>query len=140
MINKYNQLSKQQSDFIEKANNVTRSIYELLIKWQELGEQDENLVCENYPFTESLDEVWATVSDWNENLIYNFQKASKFSPTINVGQMKKILDGLDDEEQIVIWDERKLWWLNIESVEVPDQESLFTLVLYPKDTFDTRQI
>jgi hypothetical protein len=30
--------------------------------------------------------------------------------------------------------------LNIESVEVPDQESLFTLVLYTKDDFDTRQI
>lgn len=140
MINKSNQLSEQQSNFIKSANNVTKSLYDLLIKWQELDANDEELACEEYPFDESLDDMWANVSHWEEQLLNKFKKTNDFHPTITVGDMKKILENADDEDQIVIWDERQQWWLNIASVEFPNKEDTYTIILNPKDNFDTRQI
>lgn len=140
MVSKNWPFSEEQTEFIKSANKLTNAFHDLLIKWHTLDSKDDQLACIDYPFGESLEDVWATVSEWNENIIKNFKESNNFSPTITVGQMKKVLDGLDDDEQIVIWDEQKMWWLNIGSVDIPDQENLFTLVLYPKDTFDTRQI
>lgn len=139
MVSKHWPFSEEQTEFIKSANKLTNAFHDLLIKWHTLDSEDDQLACIGYPFGESLEDVWASVSQWSEGIIKNFKESNHFSPTITVRQMKKVLDGLEDDEQIVIWDEQKMWWLNIGSVDVPDQENLFTLVLYPKDTFDTRQ-
>jgi hypothetical protein len=140
MINKYNQLSEQQSEFIKSAITLTRSLYDLLIKWQELETKDEILACEDYPFNESLDEVWARVSNWNEDLIERFQKSNKFSPTITVKDLKNILENLSDDVQVVVATENEGgWWLNIEEVEMPDNDGMFTLTFHTKNNFDPRQ-
>jgi hypothetical protein len=67
-------------------------------------------------------------------------KTDGFEPTIMVKDLKAILDKLDDDVQIVINDEKNSWWLNIESLELPDEDNgSFTLTFNPKDNFDNRQ-
>ena len=56
-----------------------------------------------------------------------------------VKDLKAILDKLDDDTYIVIRDEKNDWWLNIESVDLPDDDGSITLTFNPKDNFDNRQ-
>ena len=57
-----------------------------------------------------------------------------------VKDLKAILNKLDDDIQIVIRDEKNDWWLNIESLELPDEDDgSYTLTFNPKDNFDNRQ-
>jgi hypothetical protein len=107
MTDKYSPLTEKQTEFIKSANTLTRSLYDLLIKWQDLETKDENLACEDYPFNESLDEVWARTSNWNEDLIEKFQKSNKFSPTITVKDLKNILELLSDDVQVVVATENR---------------------------------
>ena len=140
MTNKYNPLTEKQTEFIKSANTLTRSLYDLLIKWQDLETKDDNLACEDYPFNESLDEVWARASNWNEDLIERFQKSNKFSPTITVKDLKKVIELLNDDVQVVVATENEGgWWLNIEEVEMPDNDGMFTLTFHTKNNFDPRQ-
>jgi hypothetical protein len=140
MTDKYNPLTEKQTEFIKSANTLTRSLYDLLIKWQDLETKDDNLACEDYPFNESLDEVWARTSNWNEDLIERFQKSNKFSPTITVKDLKKVIELLNDDVQVVVATENEGgWWLNIEEVEMPDNDGMFTLTFHTKDNFDPRQ-
>jgi hypothetical protein len=140
MTDKYNPLTEKQTEFIKSANTLTRSLYDLLIKWQDLETKDENLACEDYPFNESLDEVWARTSNWNEDLIERFQKSNEFSPTITVKDLKKVLELISEDIQVVVRDDKNDWWLNITEVELPDEDNgCFTMTFHTQNNFDTRQ-
>jgi len=57
-----------------------------------------------------------------------------------VKDLKAILDKLDDDTHIVIRDEKSDWWLNIDSLDLPDEDNgNITLTFNPKNNFDNRQ-
>ena len=57
---------------------------------------------------------------------------------LTVGQLRAILANMADHEQITIATDH--WWLNIESVDTPDDENgNSSVILYTADTYDTRQ-
>lgn len=57
---------------------------------------------------------------------------------LTVGQLRAILATIPDHEQITIATDS--WWLNVESVDTPDEENgNASVILYTADTYDTRQ-
>ena len=124
----------KRKQFIEAAQKLCTPFNNLTTAWQELSIEDNGETSIGYPFTGSFDE-------WLTNLEKKFMlKTDEFKPTIMVKDLKAILNELDDDIQIVIRDEKSDWWLNIESLELPDEDNgSFTLTFYPKDNFDNRQ-
>ena len=131
----------KRKHFIEAARNLWTPFVELTTAWQELSSEDNGETSIDYPFTGSFDEWIYFYSEWLNRLDEKFSlKTEDFEPTIMVKDLKAILDKLDDDIQIVIRDEKNDWWLNIESVELPDEDNgSFTLTFNPKDNFDNRQ-
>ena len=130
----------KRKHFIEAARNLWTPFVELTTAWQELSSEDNGETSIDYPFTGSFDEWIYFYSEWLNRLDEKFSlKTEDFEPTIMVKDLKAILDKLDDDIQIVIRDEKNDWWLNIESVDLPDDDGSITLTFNPKDNFDNRQ-
>jgi hypothetical protein len=131
----------KRKQFIEAAQKLCNPIVELTIAWQELSSEDNGETSIDYPFIGSFDEWVYSYNEWLDKLEEKFSiKTDDFKPTITVKDLKTILDKLDDDIQIVIRDEKSDWWLNIESLELPDEDNgSFTLTFNPKDNFDNRQ-
>ena len=131
----------KRKHFIEAARNLWTPFVELTTAWQELSSEDNTETSIGYPFTGSFDEWIYFYSEWLNRLDEKFSiQTEGFEPTIMVKDLKAILDKLDDDIQIVISDEKNDWWLNIESLELPDEDNgSFTLTFNPKDNFDNRQ-
>lgn len=131
----------KRKQFIEAAQKLCNPFVELTIAWQELSSEDNTETSIDYPFTGSFDEWIYYYNEWLDKLEKKFLiKTDGFEPTIMVKDLKDILDKLDDDIQIVIRDEKSDWWLNIGSLELPDEyNGSFTLTFNPKDNFDNRQ-
>lgn len=131
----------KRKQFIEAAQKLCTPFNELTTAWQELSSEDNGETSIGYPFTGSFDEWVYYYSEWLDRLEKKFSlKTDNFKPTIMVKDLKAILNELDDDVQIVIRDEKCDWWLNIESLELPDEDNgSFTLTFNPKDNFDNRQ-
>jgi hypothetical protein len=131
----------KRKQFIEAAQKLCNPFVELTIAWHELSIEDNGETSVDYPFTGSFDEWIHYYNEWLDKLEEKFSiKTDGFKPTITVKDLKTILDKLDDDIQIVIRDEKSDWWLNIESLELPDEDNgSFTLTFNPKDNFDNRQ-
>ena len=131
----------KRKNFIEAAKNLWKPFVELSLAWNELSFEDNIETSIGYPFSGSFDEWTYSYSEWFNNLDQKFSiQTEGFHPTITVKDLKAILDKLDNDIQIVINDEKNSWWLNIESLDLPDEDNgSFTLTFNPKDTFDTRQ-
>jgi len=131
----------KRKQFIEAARNLWTPFIELTTAWQELSSEDNTETSIGYPFTGSFDEWVYFYSEWLNRLDEKFSlKVEGFEPTIMVKDLKAILNKLDDDIQIVIRDVKNDWWLNIESLELPDEDDgSYTLTFNPKDNFDNRQ-
>ena len=131
----------KRKQFIEAAQKLCNPFVELTIAWQELSSEDNTETSIDYPFTGSFDEWIYYYNEWLDKLEKKFLiKTDGFEPTIMVKDLKDILDKLDDDIQIVIRDEKSDWWLNIESLELPNEyNGSFTLTFNPTDNFDNRQ-
>ena len=131
----------KRKNFIEAAKNLWKPFVELSLAWNELSFEDNIETSIGYPFSGSFDEWTYFYSEWFNNLDQKFSiQTEGFHPTITVKDLKAILDKLDNDIQIVINDEKNSWWLNIESLDLPDEDNgSFTLTFNPKDNFDTRQ-
>jgi hypothetical protein len=131
----------KRKQFIEAAQKLYTPFMVLTTAWQELSNEDNGETSIGYPFTGSFDEWVYYYSEWLDKLEKKFSlKTDNFEPTIMVKDLKAILAELDDDVQIVIKDEKCDWWLNIESLDLPDEENgSFTLTFNPKDNFDNRQ-
>ena len=131
----------KRKQFIEAAQKLCNPFVELTIAWQELSIEDNGETSVDYPFTGSFDEWIYYYNEWLDKLEKKFLiKTDGFKPTIMVKDLKDILDKLDDDIQIVIRDEKSDWWLNIESLELPNEyNGSFTLTFNPTDNFDNRQ-
>lgn len=131
----------KRKQFIEAAQKLCTPFNDLTNVWQDLSSEDNGETGNDYPFTGSFDEWVYSFNEWLTNLEEKFLlKTDGFEPTIMVKDLKAILDKLDDDIQIVIRDEKNDWWLNIESLELPDEDNgNFTLTFNPKDNFDNRQ-
>ena len=131
----------KRKQFIEAAQKLCNPFVELTIAWQELSSEDNTETSVDYPFTGSFDEWIYYYNEWLDRLEKKFLiKTDGFEPTIMVKDLKDILDKLDDDIQIVIRDEKSDWWLNIGSLELPNEyNGNFTLTFNPTDNFDNRQ-
>jgi hypothetical protein len=134
-----NKQGKQK--FIDRAEEARQSLFKILLAYDDITDRDNEDTSENYPFTGSFDEWIFEYDLWVETLKEKFFPESKtYSPTITVKDLKAILSGMDDDIQIVIRDEKADWWLNIESLELPDEDNgNLALTFNPKDNFDNRQ-
>lgn len=143
MNEKYSQYIEKYEErkvFMKNVKAMLEPMYELLLSWEQLSSNDNDETSVDIPFSQSFDEFYAEYVNWAWNLNQKFlPKTEIFYPTMTVGDMKKILEVLDDSVQIVIDNEKESWWLNIYKVELPDGDGMFTLTLHPKDNFDTRQ-
>jgi hypothetical protein len=129
-----------RKNFIEAARNLWKPFVELTTAWHELSFEDNIETSKGYPFAGSFDEWTYSYSEWFNDLDQKFSiQTEGFHPTITVKDLKAILDKLDDDTHIVIRDEKCDWWLNIESVDLPDDDGSITLTFNPKDNFDNRQ-
>jgi hypothetical protein len=130
-----------KENFIERAVEARSALYKILLAYDFISDKDNENTAENYPFIGSFDEWICEYDLWIETLNKNFFPESKqYKPTIMVKDLKAILNELDDDIQIVIRDEKADWWLNIDSLELPDEDNgNFTLTFNPKDNFDNRQ-
>lgn len=134
-------MTPERSEFIENLENAYSSFAKILFSWEKLSNGDSQLICDGYPFAGSFDEWLAEYREWMEKVQNLFEKRTmEFSPTISVGDLKKILESFDDDIQIVVYDEKKYWWNNITSVELPDGETMYTITFHTSGEFDTRQI
>jgi len=134
-------VSKSRDDFLKAAEEMHSSMIKLLTKWEDLSSTDSIIVADSYPFKGSFDEVAADVSFWIERLYYNFDpKNHFFYPTVKVGELKEILNKLPDDTQIVVEKKDGFDWLNIQNLELPDNESMFTLTIHTSDSFSPVQL
>lgn len=132
---------EERKEFMKNIKAMLDPMYQLLLSWEKLSIADNEETCDGIPFSQSFDEFYAEYVNWAWNLNEKFlPKTERFYPTITVKDMKKILSVLDDDVQIVVNKDQEAWWLNIDSVELPDGDGMFTLTLYTKDNFDTRQL
>lgn len=134
-------IEESRKNFLDKAKIARESLYHLLIAYEYLDYEDNGSTAEKYPFDGSFDEWICEYDTWIETLENNwFIENKKYYPTLTVGDLKKVLEKIeDDTTHVVIRDDKNDWWLNIESLEIPRGEELFTLTFYPKDNFDNRQ-
>lgn len=132
---------ESRKNFLDKAKIARESLYHLLIAYEYINDEDNVSTAEKYPFVHSFDEWICEYDIWIETLENNwFIENKKYYPTLTVGDLKKVLEKIeDDTTQVVIRDDKNDWWLNIVSLEIPKGEELFTLTFYPKDNFDNRQ-
>ena len=130
-----------RKNFIEAARNLWKPFVELTTAWHELSFEDNTETSIGYPFSGSFDEWIYSYSEWLNRLDEKFSlRTEGFHPTIMVKDLKAILDKLDDDTHIVIRDEKSDWWLNIDSLDLPDEDNgSITLTFNPKDNFDNRQ-
>ena len=137
MTDKYN----SRENFIEAITNLWKPIMELNMAWEKLSTEDNGETSVDYPFIGSFDEWVFGYATWVDKLTEKFSlKTTHFNPTLTVKELKNILDVLDEDIQIVVRDEKNDWWLNIESVEMPNEdEGSFTLTFNTKNNFDNRQ-
>lgn len=131
----------KRKQFIEAARNLWKPFTDLADAWQELSSEDNGETSVEYPFTGSFDEWIHSYCEWLDKLDEKFSiQTEGFSPTITVKDLKSILNQLDDDIQIVIRDEKSDWWLNIQSLEIPNEDDgCFTVTFNPTDNFDNRQ-
>ena len=136
-------MNKQESKqhFIDMAVEARKSLFNILLAYDHISFKDNENTREHFPFDRSFDEWICEYDKWIDTLKENFFPESKtYKPTIMVKDLKAILNEMDDDIQIVIRDEKSDWWLNIESLELPDEKNgSFTLTFNPKDNFDNRQ-
>lgn len=59
---------------------------------------------------------------------------------LTVGQLKEMIQNLDDNTQVIVGVESRDEWLNVAAVEFPDNEETFFFNLMTADTFDSRQL
>lgn len=135
MTDQYN----SRKEFIKAANNLWAPFMELTKTWEALSNEDNGETVDHYPFNGSFDEWTYEYGHWLEKITEKFcLQTDEFNPTITVKQLKDILNVLDDDTQIVVYNEAKSWWLNIDQVELPENDGL-TLTFYTKNNFETTQ-
>ena len=136
-----NQYTEEQMAFINAIVDIYPKLYTALLAWENLTEEDNGLTSEKNPFGMSFDEWMAEYLCWVGHMRKVFSsRFISYSPTLTVGDLKKIIESINDDTQIVVADQKEDWWLNIAQVEIPDEEDgMFTLTFHTKNTFDTRQ-
>lgn len=135
----YNKQGKR--NFVIAALEARQSLYKILMAYDQISSYENEMTAEKYPFEYSFDEWICEYDTWIESLSNKFfPEKSEFRPTITVKHLKQILVALEDDTQIVVRDEKNDNWLNIRTIELPDEdEGMFTLTFHTVDDFDNRQ-
>lgn len=126
-----------RDNFIKTLHIVRKELFNLVLAYESLNDEDNEQTAKDYPFVGSYDEWFYEFCHWVENLEKEWSMIG-FEPTITVGDLKKILNNLHDSRQIVLG--TKDWYTNIQRVQLPDDESTFTLTLITGSEFDTCQL
>lgn len=127
--------------FIDAAVETRKHLFNILLAYDDLSGEDNQKTAECYPFNGSFDEWLCEYDNWVDSLKEQFFPENKaFNPTITVKELKAIISDLDDHTQIVVRDEKDEWWLNIKTLELPDEDNgMFTLTFHTNDDFETIQ-
>ena len=68
---------------------------------------------------------------------------TKSNPTeftiLRVGDLRRLIDGLDDATHVLVWDESQHHWRNVASVARPDDDMYTALSLELGEPMDSRQ-
>lgn len=135
------QISKNRKSFINATEKVYSAIANLLSQWEDLTEADSNKAAEEYPFKSSLDEVLADFGFWIERITRDLNpNFHNFYPTVTVRELRQLLDELPGDKQIVVEKDNGADWLNIRTVEFPDNDGMFTLTLHTTNDFSPIQL
>lgn len=126
--------------FLHQARRLGDEIMNLLLEWEKLTPDDNGLTSIKNPFNMSFDEFFAQYQQWYGVLEDNFLKTEYvYSPTVTVGELKEVIKYIPDETQVVVYDEKNDWWLNVETIDLPDNDGMFTVTFNTVNTFDPRQ-
>lgn len=60
-------------------------------------------------------------------------------PILTVGQLRRLIAKLHDEEQVLIWSDSDETYLNVSVVHLPDEDTHAALTLYPGKRFSPIQ-
>lgn len=119
-------------DLVMSFEKAYGNLMKALIAWEVAPREFVSKLDDNprYPFQESFDEVVYSVGQWILELqkILKNQYRKDFEPTMTVGDMRSIIEGMDDNIQIVIGN-KDGWYSNIPNYEYPDGENYSALTL-----------
>jgi hypothetical protein len=133
--------SEEDLLFYKKASEVVDRVTDLARYWGKNENVFNSKFSEGYPFGYDLEEVAYSSVDWLVSILENMDcQNKKYNPTITVGELKEILKQANDNDQVTVYDKEKNKWLNITSVNLPNDEGLVTVVLNTEDTFNIFQV
>lgn len=134
-----NQKKQTRDEFINRCMTARFHLYKILEAYEDLEHEDNDQTSIDYPFGSSYDEWLYEYDCWLDKLVHSWtRKVLDYQPTVTVGELKNVLSAYNDGVQIVIGTDN--WYKNIESVQLPNNDDTFTIILYPGKDFDTRQI
>lgn len=141
-MEKNNEIDPVINDVVLNFEKAYSHLYSACVAW-ELSPNDFSVKlnrCQKYPFQGSLDEVVYSIGEYILELKEALEqyKTQKFEPTMTVGDLRKIISGMDDGIQIVLGNSNG-WFNNIDSYEYPDGENYVALTLNIGDESNTRQ-
>jgi hypothetical protein len=141
-MSKYNQeIDPFVEDLVLSFEKAYGNLMKALIAWEVAPREFVEKLDDHkaYPFTSSFDEVVYDIGAWVLELqqILNDHYKKQFNPTMTVGDLRKIIEGMDDNIQVVIGTND--WYSNIPTYNYPDGDSYSALTLNMGVDCDTRQ-
>lgn len=131
--------TQEQKDFINSVENLITPLINLMVAYESIDDKSNYDTSFDYPFTGSFDEWFHEFLSWRDSLYKKWVAGiTEYSPTITVGDIKRLISNLPDHTQITV--QKDDGWLNITEAQIPDNESFFTIVFKTEDNFSTRQI
>lgn len=128
-----------RENFIKSVNNVIKPMHDMLLAWEKLDHSDNSDTVNYNPFRTSFDEWFAEYIEWASQMEKIFNgRTFKFSPTVTAGELKKILENVDDSCQVVIG--TRDWYTNIAEINLPNNYETYTVTMYLGTEFDTCQL
>lgn len=136
---KSNAINFVRESYISSLKNMISASSKVLRTWEELDSKARKETDGGkYPFGMSFDELLAEMYEWVVDIETRFNSLTEYHPTVKVSDLKKILESLPDDTQIVVGDLDGFY--NITSIILPnDDEGYLALTLNVSDTFSTIQ-
>lgn len=128
-----------RNSYVTSLKEMISVSYRLLRTWEELDEKARKETDGGkYPFGMSFDEMLAEMNEWVADIETRFNSLTDYYPTVTVSDLKKILEKLPDDTQIIVGDLDGYY--NITSIILPDDDQGYlALTLNVSDNFSTIQ-
>lgn len=132
-------ITPERQAFIKSVESAVAPLVNIMIAYESLDNESNDDTSFHYPLDLSFDEWVYSFLNWRDSLYKRWVAGiNEYSPTVTVGDLKKIIAELPDTTQITV--QKDDGWLNITECQLPDNESIFTIVFKTSDNFSTTQI